>query len=91
MYASAQPLDFLAMTENAPFRIGNSQRSIRSFLMDARLGPLTYNLRIPLGNCVVFRGSEAQREFFRARIRSQHAVWMHSAKVDALFRVDCGF
>ena len=29
-----------------------------------------------------------QRKFFRAKIRSQHALWRNSAEVDALFRLE---
>ena len=35
---------------------------------------------------MVFTGLRVEAEVFRAKIRSQHAVWMHSAEVDALFR-----
>jgi lipopolysaccharide transport system ATP-binding protein len=35
---------------------------------------------------MVFTGFRVAAEVFRAKIRSQHAVWMHSAVVDALFR-----
>jgi hypothetical protein len=41
---------------------------------------------------MVFKGLRVAAEVFRAKIRSQYAVWMHSAEVDALFRRDflCG-
>jgi hypothetical protein len=35
---------------------------------------------------MVFTGFRFAAEVFRAKIRSQHAVWMTSGEVDALFR-----
>ena len=48
--------------------------------------PFRYNLHILLGNCMVLGVSGVQRKFFGQKIRSQHAVWMQSAEVGALFR-----
>jgi hypothetical protein len=36
---------------------------------------------------MVFTGFRVAGEVFWAKIRSQHAVWMHGAEVDALFRL----
>jgi hypothetical protein len=37
---------------------------------------------------MVFTGFRVVAEVFRAEIRFQHVVWMHSAEVDALFRLN---
>jgi|GEM_PF-6136864 len=39
------------------------------------------------GTSIVFTGFTGTTEVFWAKIPSQHVVWLHSAEVDALFRL----
>jgi hypothetical protein len=47
---------------------------------------MTYNLRIPIEDCILFPVSGAQLKFFRAKTRPENAVWMLGTEVGALFR-----
>ena len=49
--------------------------------------PSTYNLRIPIGDCILFPVSGAQLKFFRAKTPPEEAVGMVGNEVGALFRV----
>jgi hypothetical protein len=48
---------------------------------------LTFQLRILLGKLYGVGGLRSAAEVCQAKIRSQHAIWMQSAEVDALFGV----
>src|SRR5208337_5278836 len=48
--------------------------------------PSTYNLRIPIGDCILFPVSGAQLKFFRAKTPPEEAVGMVGTEVGALFR-----
>jgi hypothetical protein len=45
------------------------------------------SLAVLIGKSYDFAGSKSKIKVFQAKIRSQHAVWMPSAEVDALFRL----
>src|SRR5208283_2557046 len=49
-------------------------------------GLLDIFLHARLRNRMVLTRVRGAAEVFRAKIRLQHAVWVHSAEVDALFR-----
>ncbi len=48
--------------------------------------PSTCNLRIPVGNCILFPVSGAQVKFFREKTPPEEAVVMLDSEVGALFR-----
>ena len=58
----------------------------RCVLRTQKLGPLTYNLRIPTCDCILFPVSGAELKFFRAKTRHENAVGMLGPEVAALFR-----
>ena len=45
------------------------------------------SLAYPIWKSYGFYGFQDHEVAFRAKIRFQHAVWMHSAEIDALFRL----
>jgi len=47
---------------------------------------LTYYLHVRWGNRIVLRALRQFQKLFRAEFGFQTAVWMHSARLDALFR-----
>ena len=49
--------------------------------------PSTYNLRVPIGDCILFPVSGAQLKFFRAKTPPEEAVGMVGTEVGALFRI----
>jgi|GEM_PF-2384582 hypothetical protein len=49
--------------------------------------PSTYNLRIPIEDCILFPVSGAQLKFFRAMTPPEEAVGMVGTEVGALFRL----
>jgi len=49
--------------------------------------PLTFHLSILLVKLYAVGGFRGAWEVFQAKIQSQHAVWMPSGEVDALFRL----
>jgi hypothetical protein len=60
--------------------IGPPFNSTKSALTPQKPVSLTFHLRIPLGNCMLFTGFRDAAEVFRAKIRFQHAVRIHNAK-----------
>jgi hypothetical protein len=52
----------------------------------AKTGATEIFLACSIGHSYGFYGFQGRSGSFSAKIRSQHAVWMHSAEVDALFR-----
>ena len=61
-------------------------RGWRRLLKSKERISLRYLLQVPSENRMVFTSFRVSAGVFRAKIRSQYAVWMHSAEVDALFR-----
>ena len=53
----------------------------------AKIGLIDVSLAYSLGKSYGFGGFRSEAEVFQAKIRPQHAVWMPSAEVDALFRL----
>jgi hypothetical protein len=49
--------------------------------------PLTYNLRIPTCDCILFPVSGAELKFFQAKTPPEEAVGMLGTEVGALFRL----
>ena len=57
----------------------------------AKTSLLDVSLAYSIGKSYGFGGFTSAAEVFQAKIRSQHSVYMHSAEVDALFRVKATF
>jgi hypothetical protein len=61
------------------------------FPENAKTGLIDISLECSIGKFYHFTSFGGAGEVFRAKIRSRHAVWMHSAEVDALFGLNFNY